>query len=181
MAKYARKTLYMFAVALVIISVSVSVFAYNYVLNLNPTKSSFTAEELLTAPEQIEIDNRSYVMDTYLSRDFMPRIVDDLSQPVHSPIMASITINSTDKQDFPSSVNTNRLWLIKNQTEVWEIQGAGEKQAPLIDSQLIKVYRNGPEWGTPDSLLQVDVVIEIIHEGNAYWLKASNQTIWYLM
>ncbi|MDI9576942.1 MAG: hypothetical protein QM398_02260 [Thermoproteota archaeon] len=134
-----------------------------------------SVDELLSAPEQIEIENRQYVLEPSLGRDFMPK-VDGPSDG--GPLTALIRITATDQQDFPSSISLNRLWVIKSSEEVWETTFTNETITPPYDYQLEKTARDGPKWDTNS---QVDVVVEILHENNVYLLKASNQTIYRLV
>ena len=125
---------------------------------------------MLSAPERIEIENRQYILESYLYRDFMP-----ISPPDGKNLIASVKVTATDLQEFPSSINANRLWVIKSPEEIWETAFTNETHTPPYDYQLEKVARDGPMW-EPNS--QVDIVVEILHEGNTYLLKASNQTIY---
>lgn len=130
---------------------------------------SVSVDELLSAPEQIEIDDRQYILGAYLNRDFMPSI-----QPDRSSLVASVTINATDLQEFPSSIDANMLWVIKSPEEIWETTFTNEDRNPNYNYQLEKIARDGPKW---EPNIQVDVVVRIFHEGDKYLLKASNQTI----
>ncbi len=132
-------------------------------------------DELLSAPEQIEIEQRHYILETALGRDFMPG---PNSPPDGGPLTASIRITATDQQIFPSSITLNKLWVIKSSAEVWETAFTNETMTPPYDYQLERIARGGPKWDTNS---HVDVVVELLHEGNAYLLKVSNQTVYRLV
>jgi len=135
-----------------------------------------SVEDLLSAPEQIEIEDRQYILETSLGRDFMPgpnRPPDD-----GGPLTASIIITATDLQEFPSSITLNKLWVIKSSEEVWETAFTNEAITPPYDYQFEKTARGGPKWDTNG---RVDVVVELLHEGNVYLLKVSNQTVYRLV
>jgi hypothetical protein len=134
-----------------------------------------SVNDLLSAPEQITIEGRQYILETSLGRDFMPR---HDAQPDGGPLTASIIITAVDQQEFPSSITLNKLWVIKSSVEVWETAFANETITPSYDYQLEKFAIGGPKW---DTNYHVDVVVEVVHEGNVYLLKASNQTVYRLV
>jgi hypothetical protein len=134
-----------------------------------------SVDELLSAPEQIEIEERHYVLETSLGRDFMPG---PNSPPDGGPLTASIRITATDQLEFPSSITLNKLWVIKSSEEVWETGFTNETMTPPYDYQLERITRCGPKWDTNS---HVDVVVELLHEGNIYLLKVSNQTVYRLV
>jgi hypothetical protein len=135
-----------------------------------PFGSSVPLDELLSAPEQIEIDGRKYVLETYLWRDFMP-----ISPPGGTPLIALIRITATDSLALPPSIDATLLWVIKDQQEVWETRFSEQERPPYPKYQLEKVARNGPKWGPG---IQVDVVVKVVDgENDIYLLRASNQWI----
>jgi hypothetical protein len=136
-----------------------------------PSGSTIPIDELLSASEQIEIDGRKYVLETYLWRDFMP-----ISPPDSKPLIALIWITATDSLEFPASVDGNQLWIVNGQ-EIWETKFSDEElpEEPHRKHQLAKIARNGPKWGPG---IQVNVVVQVIDgENNTYLLRASNQWI----
>ncbi len=156
-----------FLIALVLTVLVISIVFFGY--SISRPSVNVGVDELLSAPEQIEIENRQYILESYLSRDFMP-----ISPPDGKPLIALVTITAADSLEFPSSINADKLWVIKNPEEIWETAFTNEKLTPNYNYQLEKIARDGPKWG-PN--IQVDVVVRITHEGNTYLLKASNQTI----
>ena len=128
-------------------------------------------ETLLSAPEQIEIDNRKYILETFLWRDFMP-----IAPPDGQPLISLIWVTAIDSLPFPSSIDATKLWVI-NEEEVCETKFSGEERPenPQRKHQLEKVARNGPKWGPG---IYVDVVVRITYGSrNFYLLRASNQYI----
>ena len=73
-----------------------------------------SVDELLSAPEEIEIDNRRYVLDVFLWRDFMP-----FCPPNGRPLIASISVTATDSLEVPKSIDVDRIWIV-NGSDVWE-------------------------------------------------------------
>ena len=136
-------------------------------------KSPFSPDikELLSFPEEVEINGRIYTLETSLGRDLMPG-----RDPDGGPLIAVVWITAADQLQFPSNLDANRLWIINGQ-EVWETEFSYEErpQDPNRKHQLEKIARDGPKWG-PN--IYVDVVVRIIdHNNRAYFLKASNQYI----
>jgi hypothetical protein len=125
----------------------------------------------LSAPEEVEIYGRRFILETTLNRDFMPGC-----PPNGYPLIAIILVTAIDSLEFPSTIDADRLWIIKGE-DVWETEFSNETipPEPHHRHQLEKVARNGPKW---DPGIQVDVVVRIIDcKDNKYFLKASNQLI----
>ena len=131
--------------------------------------ASIPAESLLRAPEDVEIDGRVFVLETYLWRDFMP-----LSPPDGKPLIASVWVTAVDLVDFPPSVTSDRIWIVK-EVETWEAGFSDEKRSQRPDRrhQLELVARNGPKLETG---IEVDVVVRL-KDGDEYLLRASQQVI----
>lgn len=134
-----------------------------------PTGPQSDIEELLSAPEKIDINGREYVLETFLWRDFMP-----ICPPDGRSLIAIILVTATDGLPFPSSIDTDLIFVVNEQL-VWEAQLSGEPSPPYGEHQLKKVARDGPKWGPK---IYVDVVVRIIDdENNTYLLRASDQWI----
>lgn len=136
-----------------------------------PTTPKVPINILLSAPEQVEIDGRKYVLETSLWRDFMP-----FCPPDGEPLIALIWITATDSLEFPSSINADQLWIIRDH-EVWETKFSNEvkPKEPYRKHQLEKIARDGPKWGPR---IQVEVVVRISEKNKrTYLLRASQQWI----
>jgi hypothetical protein len=136
-----------------------------------PTIPSVDLNTLLSAPEQIQISEKIYFLETFLWRDFQPQC-----PPDGEPLIASIWIIVKDSLDLPSSLDANRLWVIKDKKWVWETNFSNEQTIPW-PYKLEKVARNGPKWGPG---IYVDVVVMVIdkNDNKKYLLRASNQYIY---
>ncbi len=129
-------------------------------------------QDLLAAPEQIEIDGREYILETYLWRDFMP-----VSPPDGQPLIALIWVTAIDSLPFPSSIDANRLYIVNDEL-LWETEFSDEErpQNPNREHQLEKVARFGPKWGPQ---IQVEVIVRVVdEEDSTYLLRASDQWIY---
>lgn len=127
-----------------------------------------TMDDILNAPQEIEINGEKYILETYLWRDFMP-----ISPPDGKPLQAIIIIENIDSNTFLSTIDVNYMWVI-NESYVWETEL--ETQEADKPNQLKKRADEGPKW-EPGTL--VEVVVRIIDEttGQEYLLKAAEQTI----
>jgi len=134
-----------------------------------PSGPSIPIETLLSAPEQVEIDGRTYVLETCMWRDFMP-----FCPPDGKPLIAIIWVTAIDSLQFPSSVDADWLWVIKDK-ELWRTKFTNEQRGSYYGYKLEKVARDGPRWGPK---IQVDVAVRLVdRENKTYLLKASNQWI----
>jgi hypothetical protein len=128
--------------------------------------------DLLDAPEQIEIDGREYILETFLWRDFMP-----VSPPDGQPLIALIWITAIDSLAFPSTIDANRLWVINDEL-VWETEFSFEERPddPNRIHQLEKIARDGPKWGPG---IQVEVIVRVTDsQDSTYLLRAADQWIY---
>ena len=131
--------------------------------------TQYPADELLSAPEQIEIDGREYMLDAHLNRDFfLP------CPPNGRPLTCVIYIIATDSLPFPSSLDADVAWVIKG-SDVWSTELEDFEMPPLYEYKLKKIAaEEGPKWGPH---IYVDVVVRIIDDQDStYLLKASD--IW---
>jgi len=146
--------------------ISLALFISNCVLN--PKDSSTSIDELLSAPEKVEIDGQHYTIETYLWRDFMP-----VSPPDGKPLIALIRVTEIDSQTIPETLDATKLWVI-NGDDLWET-GFSDEQRPYTEPfQLEKVARDGPKWGPG---IYVTVVVKIEYGNSTYLIKASDQLI----
>lgn len=133
-----------------------------------PSRPTIPIETLLSAPEQVEIEGRKYVLETCMWRDFMP-----ISPPDGKPLIAIIWVTAADSLQFPSSIDADWLWIIKDK-KAWQTKFSDEER-PQHPNKLEKVARDGPKWGPK---IQVEVVVRLVdRQGKIYLLKASNQWI----
>jgi hypothetical protein len=133
--------------------------------------ATLSIQELLSAPEQIEIDGREYVLEAYPWRDFMP-----ICPPDGEPLIVGVWVTATDLQPFPSSIDANRLWVVNGQ-QVWETEFDPQeiRLEPYREHKLWKIAGDGPKWGPG---IYVDVIVRVIDSENSiYLLKASHQWI----
>jgi len=131
---------------------------------------NMSTDELPSAPEEIDIGNRSYVLDVFLWRDFMP-----FCPPNGRPLIASISISTTDSSEFPKSIDADHIWIV-NGSDVWESGFSSEERARHSSrSHLEKIARGGPKW---DTGINVDVVVRVTDgSDNIYMIKVSDQPI----
>ncbi|MGJ3253707.1 MAG: hypothetical protein ACFE0J_21610 [Elainellaceae cyanobacterium] len=127
--------------------------------------------QLQAAPEMVDIDGHTYVLETNLWQDFIPTI-----SPGDRSLIALIRITATTSPEFPSSVRADRLWLIRDE-RIWETVFSDEPRpaGAYRPNQLEEIARNGPSW-EPGS--RVDAVVRLVDSQNhTYLLRASHQLI----
>ncbi len=136
-----------------------------------PMIPSIDLNTLLSAPEEVQISNQTFFLETSLWRDFQP-----VCPPDGEPLIALIWVVTKDSSEFPSSITANRLWVIKDKKWVWETNFSNEQTIPW-PYKLEKVARNGPKWGPG---IYVDVVVMIVdkNDNKKYLLRASDQYIY---
>jgi len=69
------------------------------------TSSTPTREELLLAPEQVEIKGLNYTLSAYLWRDFMPVV----NGAEGGNLIALITVSEKDAREIPSNIDADTL------------------------------------------------------------------------
>ena len=127
-------------------------------------------QELLAAPEQVEINGRNYTLGTYLWRDFMPGTYG----PDGSDLMAIVTISETAFQAIPTDTTATYLWFI-NGEEIWGSSFSDESRPPVPAYQMEKIARGGPRWSPGTNVI---VVVKMADgSGGTYLLKAPEQLI----
>ena len=136
------------------------------------TFPDYDIDELLAAPAQIEIDNRTFVLETFIWRDFEP-----ICPPDGNPNIAVIRVVATDSLPFPYSVDFDYLWVIKDEDNVW-ITDFEEDETKIVDYKLEKIARDGPKWDVEPYPVLVDAVVRIkVGTVDKYLLRAADQII----
>ena len=142
---------------------------------LLPTCNKFpdyAIDDLLTAPETIEIDGRAFFMETFIWRDFQP-----ICPPDGNPMIAIIWVVAADLQQFPSSVDFDYLWVINEAHDVW-VTAFEEDETKIEDYKLEKVARYGPKWDVEPYPVLVDAIVRVKDgAGKEYLLRAADQII----
>jgi hypothetical protein len=104
--------------------------------------------------DTIEIGNSKFILETELSRDFMP------SYPHKRPLVALIFLVNIDSLPIPSNIDISKLYVIKDQF-IWTSNPVVSNQPQVPDFKLDKLRNDGPEW---DVNIYVDVVAEVINK-----------------
>lgn len=153
-----KRTLFLIPLLLCSLLTGCSLFHHNISLAI-----------LQSSPEIITLGHRQYVLETSLTRNFQP-----VNPPEGRPLVAFIYVTATDSLEFPSTLNTDHIWIVYG-SEVWETDFSEDPEPPHSINQLAKAARNGPKWG-PE--IYVDVIVSIIDDrGQRHLLKASHQWI----
>jgi hypothetical protein len=141
-----------------------------YYCQIASKPNSVSITELQKAPTSLTLNGRSYQIETYIWRNFMPGVSSDNNKGM----IASVRLKAQDGKAIPSLLIPDKLWVIKdNGKSVWETTFSDK---PRISSGVVEmVARSGPNW-QPGSV--VDVVIRLKNAQNqTYFLRASSQKI----
>ena len=103
--------------------------------------------------DTIEIGTSKYILETDLSRDFMP------GYQHKRPLVALIYLVNIDSLPIPSNIDISKLYVIKDQL-IWTSNPVDSNQPRVPDFKLDKLRNDGPEW---DVNITVDVVAEVIN------------------
>lgn len=119
--------------------------------------------------DTIEIGTSKYILEAYLSRDFMP------GYQHKRPLVALIFLVNIDSLPIPSNIDISKLYVIKDQL-IWTSYPVDSNQPQAPDFKLDKLRNDGPEW---DVNIYVDVVAEVINKstGNKILIMARQQKI----
>jgi hypothetical protein len=126
-----------------------------------------TPDGILDAPTVLSVNDREYILDAFIWRDFMPS-----TDPGLQLLMAAIDLVDQDSTDMADNVALEFLWLVKGDT-TWATTFTDEGRLNL-GYKLHEMARNGPEW---EIGAQVDVVVKVLIENKEYRLQLAGQTI----
>jgi hypothetical protein len=123
--------------------------------------------ELKSAPAEIFLDDKTFYLEAYIWRDFMP-VVDSLD---NKGLMASLKIKTADGSEIPASLNVTKLWIL-NKNSVWETKPV---RTNLLTSDVLEIYSSGgPAW---DKGTKTDAVVEIKFKNQVKLLGIKNQEV----
>ncbi len=139
--------------------------------------STFEDEALLnklysTSVDTLIVQTQNFILETYLSRDFLPGIGIGKKSP---PLIADIYLVNIDNIAIPSYLDIKKLYVIQDQL-IWESTPIEGVQPYVPDFKLNKLSKDGPNW---DTGIHVDAIIMIVNSltKEEYYLIARNQNI----
>jgi hypothetical protein len=126
---------------------------------LDPT----LAAELRNNNEKVVIGNKTYFLEAYIYRNFMPG--------AESGLICSIKLKDSNGSPIPSEITLNKLYVI-NDVNIWKTN----YDEIRTDNKLYieGVVRNGPKW---ESKINVDIVTEFQIGSKKYQILAKAQRI----
>ncbi|MBM3235767.1 hypothetical protein FJZ31_05665 [Candidatus Poribacteria bacterium] len=136
-------------------------------LDLTPRilPTSVPVKELLSAPEEVVIDGRRYVLKAHLYQNLMP------GWP--RGILAVIKVIALNSTAFPSSVDADHVWIIGPQ--IWECKLLPTNKPSPSENILEKRVGDSPYC--PKGY--VEVIVRLVDgSGRSHLLRASRQRIW---
>ncbi|CAF1158828.1 unnamed protein product [Adineta steineri] len=146
-------------------------------IKLDDTSISYVT--LSQAYTQVMLNDKEFQLKTFLWRDFMPTIVPnnyvEKSTIPGSHLIAKLRISTVDNSEFPVEVKAYQVWIILNETQIWNTSNIEEQPRSSTNQVLTITIRNGPKWGPK---VTVDVVVQLINtDGKTVLLQAKQQTI----
>ncbi len=133
---------------------------------------SISREFLDSSPETLVVDSLSFVLKTYLWRNFQPVIGgggDDRTR-----LIAYVELVQPDSIAVPTGVDPRYLWAMKDD-EIWPAVFTYERLAPTPEFVVSRIARKGPHWETGSF---VDIVVGVaVPGGGVRFISAHHQEI----
>lgn len=123
--------------------------------------TSYDIDELLAAPEQLDIQGYSFIINAHLLGD----------SPYEIDLSAVVYISTVDSSNFPPWLDADEMWVIHG-NNVWhdELVDADVNIWPW--SIVKKNKDNGPHWSAG---IYVDVIVQLIGDSdNVYLIKQTD-------
>jgi hypothetical protein len=116
-------------------------------------------DDIMSAPQAVEIDDQTFTLDGVASRNFMP--------DANSSLMVNVTLTGSDTtRAFPSTLVADRLWVLKSEDEIWGV--VLRNQSPPPDAYSIYYQASdGPKWPTR---IWVSVAVRVRSADGRTWL-----------
>lgn len=168
-----KKNLSLIILAIAIIaSILLISLAFETSDTFEPSWEIYPNEITFTTQEAIFIEGRVFKLNAELYRNFFPGTSD-------SSLAVYISIIPQDSLEFPSSINTIKVWIR---------QGNISMTTPLprkyyihwnylfdAENRYLKIVHGGPKWEINS---KVDVFVQVIYQTTtSYYLVDYNQTI----
>ncbi len=118
-------------------------------------------QDLMDAPQQVEIDDRAFTLDALAWSDYVPGVY----EPTALNVSFTLTGNDTTRP-FPSTLRADRLWAIRSQDEIWEVVLSDPCPPPNTHS-ICYLAGNGPKWPAG---IWVSVAARVRSDDGRTWL-----------
>lgn len=133
-----------------------------------PEPGILTPPDIAAVPETLTVESRSYIVESFLWRDFMP-----VCPPNGDPMIAHIRVIAIDSLAVPPGSDAVYLWVFKN-GEMWGSYFTDERLYYEMPYELVRIARCGPKWETG---ILVDVVVKVMIGDACYFLKEEDVRI----
>jgi hypothetical protein len=121
--------------------------------------------ELLSAPEEIEVEDYRLRMDAHPWRNFEPGL-----PPQERTLSVMVTVIEMNEQSI-NALEVLYVWVVQGE-EIWSSLFSIEERPPTPDYEIEKVARDGPKWDC-DSM--VDVIVGIrVPEGDLNLIRSPD-------
>lgn len=125
----------------------------------NPT----LAAQLRTNKEKLVIGNKTYFIEAYIYRDFMPG--------AESGLICIIKLKDINGSTIPSDITIDKLYVI-NDTDIWKTNY--DEIRTNSKFYIEGIVRNGPKW---EAKANVDIVSEFLIGSKKYQILIKSQKI----
>lgn len=126
---------------------------------------------LLSTPDTLIVGAQSFVLRTYLWRDFMP-----ILPPGGKPLFGVIKIETVDSSAIAVDISSDACYIVYNH-QVWHFRYDNDPPPDHPEQQpfrLLKIFRNGPKL---EPRIYVDVIVRLTISKKQHYLRASQQII----
>ena len=130
-----------------------------------PVTSILPPPDIESVPETLLVNERTYIIECDLWRDFMP-----ISPPDGKHMNAHIKVIEIDSLEMPANFSAIYLWVF-NDDAIWGSSFTNEKVSYGAPYELIRMARCGPKWETD---IYVDVVVKLLIGNEDYYLKEED-------
>lgn len=124
------------------------------------------ANNLLQSPTTLQLAQNEVILKGYLWRDFMP-----VSPADGKPLICVVTLFDVDSVAIAEDLDMNRIYVVHGHM-IWMDTPTAAHSYPEYEQRAR--IDNGPKWGPG---IEVDVVYEVVSDGEVYRIRAESQEI----
>jgi hypothetical protein len=134
-----------------------------------PPSSPAVTRPSLDSVDTLTVDNRTYILQSYLWRDFMP-----IAPPDGDPLRAIILLSRLDSLVVLEGVRLDHLWVVSSEGE-WSTAFNEDGPGYVPPNHIGRIARCGPKWQPG---ISADVIVSMESEtGDTYYLAGRGVRI----
>ena len=124
------------------------------------------ASQLRLSSDTLSLNENTFVLNTYVYRDFMP-----IAEENGNPMISGCILSDVNSIPFLFPVTMKKQYVINGEL-VWSVDF--ERTTETSDYSMEGVSWGGPKWGPH---INVDLVCEFAYQGTTYRIIARDQEI----